>query len=70
MRIWGLIDGPLSQHKLAREENPLFTALIQEYRPRVILALEMINSLLSRFSFIPPSFAATGFGAIILRSSL
>jgi NADP-dependent 3-hydroxy acid dehydrogenase YdfG len=35
-----------------------------------LLAANNIKGLLSCFSFIAPSLAATGFGAIILRSSL
>jgi hypothetical protein len=35
-----------------------------------LLAANNIKGLLSYFSFIAPSLAATGFGAIILRSSL
>jgi len=42
----------------------------REFRRLSILAHQNIICQNTRYSFIAPSLAATGFGAIILRSSL
>jgi hypothetical protein len=42
----------------------------REFRQLLILAFQNIICQNTRFSFIASSLAATGFGAIILRSSL
>jgi len=57
-------------HNPAIEEYPLDPSLLQAKTMCSMLAVKRITCLPFRYYFIAPSFAATAFGAIILRSSL